>query len=75
MKIPPHYVFGYGHSTHFHAISAQSAQNCRTRSTKSEKTAKNDEFIPRRDLDIDPATLGPMPGYSSIQGAYTLQVS
>ena len=39
------------------------------------KTTKNDKFFPRCDLDLDRVTLKPMPGYSCIQGQYTLQVS
>ena len=75
IKIPPHYVFAYGHSTHFYVISAQSNENCWTSSRKYEKTTKNDKFFPRCDLDLDRVTLRPMPGYSCIQGQYTLQVS
>ena len=75
IKIPPHYVFAYGHSTHFYVISAQSNENCWTSSRKYEKNTKNDKFFPRCDLDLDRVTLRPMPGYSCIQGQYTLQVS
>jgi hypothetical protein len=74
IKIPPHYVFAYGHSTHFYVISAQSNENCWTSSRKYEKNTKNDKFFPRCDLDLDRVTLRPMPGYSCIQGQYTLQV-
>ena len=66
IKIPPHYVFAYGHSTHFYVISAQSNENCWTSSRKYEKNTKNDKFFPRCDLDLNRVTLRPMPGYSCI---------
>ena len=39
--IPAHYVFAYDHSTHFHAIWAQSYENCGTIPQNCERNDKN----------------------------------
>ena len=74
-KIPPHYVFAYGHCAHTYAFLAFSDENCTTSSKKCQKVAKIDKFIAPGDLDLDRATLTLVPGRQFFQDTPSLPIS